>query len=151
MAVARSTHPAKFLSAAETAAVNAAIGEAERRTSAELKVVLARHCWGDLKRKARRIFRELGLDRTQHRNCVLILLVLANREFLVYGDDGIDANVGRDFWGEVRRAMAEAFGRDEFGEGLARGVREVGEKLAEHFPHEEHDIDEISNEIVYHR
>ena len=149
--MARSTHPAKFLTVAETATVNATIGEAERRTSAELKVVLARHCWGDLKRKARRIFRELGLDRTQERNCVLILLILANREFLVYGDEGIHAKVGQDFWGAVRGAMAEAFGRDEFGEGLARGVREVAEQLAQHFPCEEQDIDEIANEIVYHR
>ncbi len=149
--MARSTHPAKFLTAAETAAVNAAISEAERRTSAELKVVLARHCWGDLKRKARRIFRKLGLDRTEERNGVLILLVLANREFLVYGDEGIHAKVEQGFWSEVRRTMADAFGRDEFGKGLARGIRQVAEQLAQHFPCEEHDIDEIANEIVYHR
>lgn len=148
--MARSTHPAEFLTAAEATAVSMAIRSAERRTSAEFKVVLARHCWGDLKKKARRIFRELGLDRTRDRNCVLILLVLANREFLIYGDEGIHAKVGQGFWDDVRREMAEAFARGEFGEGLARGVHEVGERLTRHFPCQNDDIDEISNEIVYH-
>ena len=68
----RSTNPKKFLSEAETAAVHTAIKDAERRTSAEVKVVLARHCWGSIRRKARRIFGELGLNRTQRRNCVLL-------------------------------------------------------------------------------
>jgi len=147
--MARPTRPERFLTAAEAEAVRAAIAEAERVTSAELKVVLARHCWGDLKRKARRIFRDLGLDRTQGRNCALILLILANREFLVYGDEGIHTKVGQDFWDDVRREMQESFGRDAFGEGIAAGVRRVGEKLAQHFPCQRNDVDEISNEIVY--
>ncbi|HPC95854.1 MAG TPA: TPM domain-containing protein [Sedimentisphaerales bacterium] len=149
--MARPTSPKSFLTAAEAAGVHAAVAEAERRTSAELKVVLARHCWGDLKRKARRIFRELGLDRTEGRNCVLILLILTNREFLIYGDEGIHARVGQGFWDDVRREMQEAFGRNAFGDGIAAGVRRIGEKLAQHFPCQRNDVDEISNEIVYRR
>ncbi len=43
----RSTNPRGFLTATEMAAGNAAVKEAERKTSGEVKVVLARHCWGD--------------------------------------------------------------------------------------------------------
>jgi uncharacterized membrane protein len=147
----RSTKPEQFLTEAETAAVNSAVKEAERRTSAELKVVLARHCWGDLKTKAHKVFRELGLEHTEQRNCVLILLVTTNREFLIYGDEGIHAKVGQSLWDDVQLGMQEAFGRGKLGEGIAFGLRRIGDKLAQYFPHQRNDVDEISNEIVYHR
>ncbi len=129
----------------------AAIREAEQNTSAEVKVVLARHSWGNIKTKARKIFDELGLDRTEQRNCVLLLLIVSNREFLLYGGQGIHEKVGQGFWDDVCRQMLEAFRREEFAEGICRGVRRVGEKLARYFPHQRDDVDEISNEIVYRR
>jgi uncharacterized membrane protein len=147
----RSSDPQRFLTEAEKAAVNAAVQDAERSSSAELKVVLARHCWGDLKVKARRVFRDLGLDRTEQRNCVLVLLIVANREFLIYGDEGIHAKVGPDFWNDVRDAMAGAFREDRFGEGIGLGVRRIGQKLTEYFPYPRDDVDEISNAILYRR
>jgi len=145
----RSTNPKRLLAEEETGRVNAAVAEAERATSAEVKVVLARHCWGDIKVKARRIFKDLGLDRTQQRNAVLLLFVVANREFILYGDEGIHAKVGQGFWNDVRDEMTAAFGRDAFGDGIAQGVRRIGEKLAQHFPRRQDDVDEIPNEIVY--
>jgi uncharacterized membrane protein len=147
----RSTSPTKFLTEEETGRINVAVAEAELATSAEVTVVLARHCWGDFKAKARRIFKNLGLDRTQQRNAVLLLFVVTNREFLLYGDEGIHAKVGQDFWNDVRNEMTEAFRRDAFGDGIAQGVRRIGEKLARHFPRRQDDVDEISNEIVYTR
>jgi uncharacterized membrane protein len=149
--VTRPTSPERFLSDTETAAVNAAVKEAEHATSAELKVVIARHCWGNLKAKANRVFRDLGLDRTEQRNCVLVMLVITNREFLIYGDEGIHTKVGQDFWDDVRRQMQKAFGRDAFGDGLADGVRRIGAKLTHYFPRRRDDVDEISDEIVYRR
>ncbi len=149
--MARSTNPRKFLTEAEIAGINASIKRAERNTSAEVKVVLARHCWGSLEAKARKVFGALGLADTQERNCVLLLLIVTNREFLVYGDEGIHAKVGLDFWNEVGDEMAKAFGEDRFGEGIALAVQRAGEKLAQFFPHRRDDIDEISNEIVYRR
>jgi uncharacterized membrane protein len=147
----RSASPTKFLTEGETSRINAAVAEAERSTSAEVKVVLARHCWGDIKAKACRVFKDLGLYKTEQRNAVVLLFVVTNREFLIYGDEGIHAKVGQDFWNDVRNEMAEAFRRDAFGDGIAQGVRRIGEKLARHFPRRQDDVDEISNEIVYTR
>jgi len=42
----RSTNPRRFLTEAETAAINASIRQAEGSTSAEVKLVLARYCRG---------------------------------------------------------------------------------------------------------
>ena len=147
----RSTNPRRFLNETETTAVGAAIKEAEQNTSAEVKVVLARHCWGDIKTKARRIFGELGLDKTEQRNCVLLLLIVSNREFLLYGDQGIHEKVGQDFWDDVCRQTLDAFRREAYADGISRGVRLIGEKLAQYFPHKKDDVDEVSNEIVYRR
>lgn len=104
----RLSNPRKFFSGKELLCINAAINEAERSTSAEIKVVVTRHCWGNLKDKAFKIFRKLDLHRTEQRNCVLVLLVVANREFLIYGDEGIHEKVGQDSWDDVRYRMQQA-------------------------------------------
>jgi uncharacterized membrane protein len=147
--MARSTNPKKFLSEAESVKVNSAIKGAERKTSAEIKLVIARHCWGNITTKASKIFQKLGLDKTKKRNSVLILFIVTNREFLIYGDQGIHEKVGQGFWDDIRDKMAGAFEKDEFADGISQGMRLIGEKLAQYFPHQRDDIDEISNEIVY--
>jgi uncharacterized membrane protein len=145
----RSTNPKKFLSETESGKVDSAIKDAERRTSAEIKLVIARHCWGNIRTKASRIFKKLGLDKTEERNCVLILFVVTNREFLVYGDQGIHEKVGQGFWDDIRDKMEAAFKQDEFADGISQGVRLIGQKLSQYFPHQRTDMDEISDEIVY--
>jgi len=147
--MARSTNPKKFLSEAESARIHSAIKDAEGKTSAEIRLVIARHCWTNIKAKASKIFKQLGLDKTKERNCVLILFVVTNREFIIYGDQGIHEKVGQGFWDDIRDRMVAAFREDRFGDGICRGVNLIGEKLARYFPHQKDDIDEISNEIVY--
>ena len=146
--MARPTDPNRFLDPAEADDLACAVREAESRTSAEIRVVLVRHCWGDLRRKAIRTFRKLELDRTVQRNCVMIMLVLANHEFLIYGDRGIHEQVGQGFWDETRDLMARHFADGEFGEGLCAAVRQVGEKLAALYPWREDDVNEIPDEFV---
>jgi len=145
----RSTNPKKFLTPAESALVESAIEQAETRTSAEIKLVIVRHCWDDIPYKAAKIFKKFGLDKTEQRACVLILLVVTNREFLIYGDRGIHEKVGQDFWDDVRNIMAAQFKQDEFGQGLCRGINLIGEKLVAHFPCQPEDRNEIGNEIDY--
>ena len=147
--MARSTNPKKFLSEAESARINSAIKDAESKTSGEIKLVMARHCWGNMKAKASKIFKELGLDKTKERNCVLILFIVTNREFLIYGDQGIHERVGQGFWDDIRNKMVAAFKQDEFGDEISQGVRLIGERLSQYFPHQRDDTDEISDDIVY--
>lgn len=149
LTMARSTNPRKFFSEAESVKINSAIKEAERTTSGEIKVVIARHCWGKLEAKAAKIFRELGLHKTKERNCVLVLFIVTNREFLIHGDQGIHEKVGQRFWEDIRDKMTTAFQQDDFGVGISEGVRLIGERLSEYFPYQKDDIDEISDEIIY--
>jgi len=118
-------------------------------TSAEIKVVLVKRCWTGLYRRARSVFAKLGLERTAGRNCVLILVSLADREFLVHADEGIDHEVGAGFWDALCDEMAERFARDGLADGLCLGVQLVAERLAPLFPHRDGDEDEVSNEVLY--
>jgi uncharacterized membrane protein len=147
--MARSTNPRKFLNESESAKINSAIKEAESKTSGEIKVVLARHCWGKMEAKAAKIFRELGLHKTKERNCVLVLFIVTNREFLIHGDQGIHEKVGQGFWEDIRDKMVAAFKQDAFGDGISEGVCLIGERLSQYFPYQRNDSDEISDEIVY--
>jgi uncharacterized membrane protein len=141
--------PKQFLNSAESQQLATAIEHAEKRTSGEIKVVLVRHCWADIRDKAARMFKKLNLDKTERRNCVMIMLVLTNREFLIYGDQGIHEKVGQEFWDDVRDLMCDKFREDKFGEGLCEGVREIGKKLAHFFPYQTVDKNEISDEVAY--
>lgn len=126
-----------------------AIASAERATSGELKVVITRHCWGPLLHKGRALFRKYQLDKTRERNAVMILVVLTNRELLLFGDRGIDDRVGDHFWVETRDAMLAHLRDGRLADGLIDGIGRVGAQLAEHFPATADNPDELSNEVVY--
>lgn len=145
----RPGNPREFLTAEEQEAVRAAIERCEKGTSAELKVVLARHCWGDLRARAKKLFEGFGLDKTAERNCAMILLVVTNRQFLIYGDQGIHDKVGQGFWDDARDAMMERFREGAIGAGLCAGIERIGEKLAAHYPIQAGDRNEVSNDIAY--
>jgi uncharacterized membrane protein len=145
----RSSNPDKFFSKAELSAIDQAIKQAESRTSAEIKLFLSRYCWTDIRQKAAGVFKKLGMYKTSQHNGVLILLILTNREFLIYGDQGIYEKVGQNFWDDVRTTMLSYFRKDCFGEGICEGIKLTGEKLAQYFPYKSNDINEISNEVEY--
>jgi uncharacterized membrane protein len=129
--------------------IAASVAAAEQRTSAEIKIVILRYCWRDLREKARLLFHKHNLHRTRDRNAVMILLVLVNREFLVYGDSGIHEKVPDNFWLTVRDAMQEEFQAGKLVEGLCVGIARVGAELATHFPRSDSDVNEISDTVIH--
>jgi uncharacterized membrane protein len=141
--------PKHLLSDDDARRVRDAIADAESKTSAELKLIIARHCWGDIRDKAHTLFIKHGLDQTQQRNAVMILLVTTNREFLVYGDQGIHEKVGDAFWQATRDVMAHRFKAGAIGDGLVAGIEQIAARLGEHFPITTDDVNEISNEVAY--
>ncbi len=140
---------AGILTAEEEKRVEDAIAQAERGTTAEIKVVVLRWCWIDLATKAVEVFRRLGLHRTREHNCVLILVVRANREFFIYGDRGITARVGFDYWYDLRDVMAEHFRAGRMAQGLCEAIALIGSRLAEHYPAGADNPNEIDDAIVH--
>jgi len=140
-------HPKKFFTEDEQRKIVEEIRKAEDRTSGEIRVHLDRHSGKDVLKKAQRIFIQLGMNRTKHRNGVLIYLVTDHRRFAILGDEGIHRVVPENYWEDVKEEMQKHFREGKFLTGLCLGIQRVGEKLQAYFPPEKGDVDELPDEI----
>lgn len=142
-------HAGRFLTGDERLRVERAIAEVETLTSAEIKVLIVRHCWGDIHQKASRLFRKHGLDKTAGRNAVMLMLVTTNRQFLIYGDRGIHERVGEGYWEAIRDELARGLKSGRVGEALCGTIKAIGGKLAEHFPVRGHNPNELEDGVAH--
>jgi len=138
---------ADFFSQAEQQSILAEIRSAEGRTSAEIRIRLEREGGEDPMDVARAAFEALGMRETDLHNGVLFVLAVEDRQFIILGDDGIDARVPEGFWDGVRDTFLEHSSRGELVQGLVAGIRLAGEQLAAFFPRQENDVNELPNAI----
>jgi len=89
-----------------------------------------------------------GLHRTQAATGVLLFVSLLERRVIVLGDEGIDARVGAAEWEATDSAILEGIRAGSLKRGLAAGIRRSAEVLAEHFPGEATDRDEVPNHVI---
>lgn len=136
-----------FLTPQEEEEVVAAIRKAELKTSGEIRVHLERKSQGDIWKRAMQVFHLLKMDNTKQDNGVLIYVAIDDHKFIIYGDKGINAVVPEDFWETTKDAIASQFRKGDFKQGLIDGILRAGKEMQEHFPWDEGDIDELSNEI----
>lgn len=128
-----------------------AIAEAENRTSGEVRIHIEHHCKRDPLERAARIFHELGMDQTELENGVLIYIATEDHKASVYAGKGIHKQVEDGFWSDVLNILLEHFKKEEFEVGIVEAVRKVGHKLKELFPYHQEDVNELSDEISYHK
>lgn len=137
----------KLLSLLDPDRISEAIREAESHSSAEIRVSVSGALWGDPRKRAERAFVKLGMTQTEHRNGVLIFVMPYRKRFAILGDAGIHAVVGQAFWDAVAEAMSERFKNGDFTGGLEHGIAEAGTRLAEHFPAEGRNPNELPNQV----
>ncbi len=142
-------YPPQVFSAEEEARIVEAIRVFECRTSGEIRVHVEHRLRRPPVDEALRVFYALGMQHTAQRNGVLILLAPAQRSFAIYGDEGIDAVTDAYFWDAAAASMKPHFATGGFVEGLIAGITIAGEALADHFPWQEGDSNELPNEISY--
>ncbi|WP_242921987.1 TPM domain-containing protein [Pontibacter liquoris] len=127
-----------------------AIREAESNTSGEIRVHIESNCTQDVLDRATEIFGELNMHHTQLRNGVLFYLALDDHQFAVLGDAGINAIVPDNFWEDITAAAVRHFKQNNYGEGLAQGIRMAGQQLKHHFPYNaQGDSNELSDDISF--
>jgi uncharacterized membrane protein len=136
-----------FFSQLDNDRIVSAIGDAERKSSGEIRVHVTMREPDDLEARARRRFELLRMTETAGRNGVLFYIAPSVRRFQILGDTGIHERCGPDFWKEVAAEMEERFRGGEFTEGIVRGVQKVGDLLALHFPRTTADRNELPNVI----
>lgn len=129
--------------------IAAAIAEAEKATSGEIRIAIDKNCEGDAFEQATSYFAKLGMDKTSKHNGVLIYLAHADHKFAIIGDKGIDKVVPDDFWETTKVAMQAHFASGNLTQGIIAGVMLAGEKLATFFPFESGDINELPNDIFF--
>lgn len=136
-----------FLTQQQEEEVVAAIRKAELKTSGEIRVHLERKSNGDIWKRAMEVFHLLKMDNTKQDNGVLIYVAIDDHKFIIYGDKGINAVVPENFWETTKDAIARQFKKGDFKQGLIDGILRAGKEMREHFPWDEGDVNELSNEI----
>jgi uncharacterized membrane protein len=136
-----------FLTKDEEQEIVAAIKEAEKNTSGEIRVHIEAHTDEDHFKHAQKVFAKLGMHNTELRNGVLIYIAVTDHQFVILGDQGINTVVADNFWETTKNVMQEHFRTGAFKSGIVAGVLKAGQELKNHFPYQEDDKDELSNEI----
>ena len=94
------------------------------------------------------VFASLRVWDTEENNGVLIYLLLADHDFEIVADRAIHRRVGSDAWETICKRMEQAFRDGRYVDGVVDGIREISALLAQHFPGDAGDVDEISNRPV---
>lgn len=127
----------------------AAIQEAEKQTSGEIRVHIENTVKEDPLDRAVDLFYQLDMNQTALRNGVLIYLAVKDRQLAIIGDKGINEVVEEGFWDHIKDTMIAHFKEGQFTEGLSAGIAMAGEALRAYFPYQEDDKNELSDDISF--
>lgn len=137
----------EFLTVEEEQEIVAAILEAEKNTSGEIRVHIEATTKIDHFSRAQQVFHFLKMDNTKEENGVLLYVAVDDKKFVIYGDRGIDLAVPKGFWESTKEVIASHFKQGEFKKGIVEGVLLAGKELQAHFPWNHDDTNELSDAI----
>jgi uncharacterized membrane protein len=129
--------------------IRAAIEDAEKHTSGQLRVCIEKKCNEDVLDRAAKYFYQLNMQKTRLRNGVLIYVATVDRKFAIIGDAGINKVVPANFWDDTKDDMLNHFKFGNLVEGIVTGLAIAGEHLQKYFPHNEDDNNELPDDIAF--
>jgi uncharacterized membrane protein len=138
-----------FFSPLEKEEITQAIMNAELDTSGEIRIHVENTFTGDVMDRAALIFKQLGMNKTEQRNGVLIYLAVKNRRFAIIGDSGIHKVVPENYWDNIKAQMLNHFRDGRFADGLIEAITSTGDHLKKHFPRLKNDMNELSDDISF--
>jgi uncharacterized membrane protein len=143
--------PENYFSVVEKQLITDAIQKAEHRTSGEIRVFIEGKCPDEYQvSRAKTIFSQLQMANTAARNGVLVYVAMKSKKLAVFGDQGIHDKVGDQFWDTQVQLILQHFNKNNYAEGIAGIIQEIGEALATHFPYDEAgDKNELPDDIVF--
>jgi len=127
-------HPRTFSKHLQHDNIVAAIRDAERKTTGEIRVSISPKHIDDPVAAAQIEFMRLRMNESRERNGVLIFVAPRSHKFAVIGDEAVHEKCGDAFWRKLADAMSGYFRKSEFTPGIIHGVQKAGALLAEHFP-----------------
>lgn len=140
-----------FFSVEERQQIVAAVQNAERMTSGEVRVFVENRCsYMDAIDRAKEIFAELKMYETHDRNAVLVYVALKDKQLAILGDEGIHSKLGNDYWNTEVKKMISNFNRENYAEGIKEVVTDIGEALTQLFPYNNNtDKNELPDDIIF--
>jgi len=138
-----------FFSKEEKEQIKSAVKEAELNTSGEIRVHIDNRCREDVLDRAAWWFARLEMHKTERRNGVLFYLAVKDQKFAILGDAGINSVTPDDFWDIIKEKMQSRFSEGLYAKGLEEGILMAGEQLRKHFPYQDDDVNELSDEISF--
>lgn len=92
---------------------------------------------------------KVGAERRTHgRTGVLIYLSMAEHRAEIVADEAIASKVPAEVWGVAMADMLAEIRKGAVAEGIAAGVRDVGNVLAEQFPRDAADVNELPDRLI---
>jgi putative membrane protein len=101
----------------------------------------------EVDRAARAAFHEFRVRRTDEATGILVYLSLFERTVRVLGDDAINEKLEPEQWTEVCDLVVAGIRGKRPAQGLTEAILKCGDLLAEHFPIQPGDRNEIGNEL----
>lgn len=141
--------PEKYFTQEQKDAMVAAVQQAEKDTSGEIRIHVENLCKQEVLDRAAEVFAELKMHKTALRNGVLVYIALENKKLAIIGDAGINAKVPTDFWDNIKNRMVEQFRAGKVCDGICEAVQEAGKQLKQYFPCQEDDVNELPDEISF--
>lgn len=89
-----------------------------------------------------------GLHRTRHETGVLLFISLFERKAWILGDRGIHGKIGEGTWKEIVDRVTKGISENRQAEAICGGIGQIGALLAEHFPIQPGDQDELKPGII---
>ena len=140
-----------FFSVEERQEIIAAVQNAERMTSGEVRVFVENRCsYMDAIDRAKEIFTELKMYETHDRNAVLVYVALKDKQLAILGDEGIHSKLGNEYWNTEVKKMISNFNRENYADGIKEVVIDIGEALTQLFPYNnDTDKNELPDDIIF--
>ena len=141
----------EFFTADEKEQLVKAIQTTEQRTSGEVRLFVESKCrFMDAVDRAKEIFLQLQMDKTEQHNGTLIYIAVDDHQAAVLGDEGIHQKVGQQYWEVVVQKMLHRFQGENLVDGICTAIADLGEALHQHFPYNrETDKNELPDDIVF--
>jgi len=91
----------------------------------------------------------VGAERRTHgRTGILIYLSMREHRAEIVADEAIAARVAPEVWGDAMAAMIAHIRNGDIAQGMCTAVERVGAVLAEHFPRNEDDRNELPDRLI---
>lgn len=141
----------EFFTANERAEIVEAIRLAEKETSGEIRIYIeSKNAFMDAIDRASEIFFKLKMQKTDHRNAVLLYVAMEDHQLALFADEGIYQKAGAEYWHAEVKGMIARFTKDDISMGIVECIHHIGQTLQEKFPYiPTEDRNELPDDIVF--